>query len=776
MPELAHADTPTVLIVDDDDEGRVTLGWVLQAHGFAVREAPTAAHALRSVREGPDLVVLDVVLPDQNGFEVCRRIKADPVTAATPVLMLSGRAVEPEDRVRGLDGGADAFLTKPAEPAVLVAHARALLRVRRAEEELRRSEARWRAVAERAFDGVALAAADGTVLYASPSSLSILGYVPAELIGRNVLRELVHPDDRPTVWDGFVRQQSSPGSTVTATYRLRHKDGSWRWVEIRRTNLLDDPDVGALVTNLRDVTDQRAAQEAHALLACIVESSEDAIVSIDLGGHILTWNPAAERLFGYPAAEVVGRPVEVLTPPGHRADTRGTVERVRRGERIAPYEAVRVRKDGREVRVAVTASAVRSPDGRVIALAATYRDVTERARMEAALRESEERFRQAQKMEAVGRLAGGVAHDFNNLLTVINGFSELLAESLPAGDPGRDLAGEVRRAGERAAGLTRQLLAFSRQQVLAPRVLDLNAVVTDLGRLLRRLLGEDVELATDLMPGLWPVRADPGQVEQVVVNLAVNARDAMPTGGRLTVGTRNVTLGEADTGGDPELRPGDYVLLSVSDTGVGMTDDVKARAFDPFFTTKEQGKGTGLGLATVHGIVRQTGGHVEVESEPGRGSTFRVYLPRTDGSAEAGTRGAGPGDLPRGTETVLVAEDEPAVRALTCRVLRGCGYAVLEAGGAGEAARAAGAHPGPIHLLVTDVVMPGVGGRQLAELLRADRPGLRVLYLSGYTDDAVVRHGVYHDRVHFLPKPFAPAELARKVREVLDSQPGGGPV
>jgi CheY-like chemotaxis protein len=358
-------------------------------------------------------------------------------------------------------------------------------------------------------------------------------------------------------------------------------------------------------------------------------------------------------------------------------------------------------------------------------------------------------------MEAVGRLAGGIAHEFNNLLTVINGYAALLLQDLGATAPATEPAHAILKAGERAAGLTRQLLTFSRKQIVAPRVFDLNAVVTDTEALLRRLIGEDVLLTKDLQAGLGAVRADPTQVQQVVLNLAVNARDAMPDGGRLSIATRDA---------------GEYVLLTVTDTGCGMTDEVQAHLFEPFFTTKGPGKGTGLGLSTVYGIVKQSGGHIEVESQPGMGTTVRVHLPRGD-EAPAEEKPPGDGLPPRGTETVLLAEDEDEVRALVRQVLQGGGYAVLEARDGAEALAVATRYGGPIDLLVTDVVMPGVDGRGLAERLSGRYPRLKVLYLSGYTDDAVVRRGVSQEEAHFLQKPFSPAVLARKVREVLDAPP-----
>jgi len=474
--------------------------------------------------------------------------------------------------------------------------------------------------------------------------------------------------------------------------------------------------------------------------------------------RILAVNDAAITRYGYSEREFLERTIRDIRSPDDQA--RLDEELGRRPDEGAVRTGVRHRaKDGKLFEVDLVTRPLEFAGRRARLILA--HDVT-------AQRQLEEQLRQSQKMEAVGQLAGGIAHDFNNLLTAILGSTQLLLNNMPSGDPRREDAEEVRHAGLRAAELTRQLLAFSRRQVLAPKVLELNVVVGNMDRMLRRLLGEDVELVTSLDPTAGAVNADPGQLEQVLLNLAVNARDAMPGGGRLSIETTRLALHEEHLERRHRLPPGDYACLVVTDTGVGMDEATQAHLFEPFFTTKEVGKGTGLGLATVYGIVKQSGGYIWVYSEPRRGTTVKVYLPRVPGASEAPAP-APPARAARGgNETVLLVEDAAPVRALARRSLEACGYRVLDASDGPSALELSARHAAGIDLLVTDVVMPGMSGRELAERLAPQRPEMKVLYTSGYTDDAMVRQGVLNAGVAFLQKPFVPDMLARKVREVLD--------
>jgi signal transduction histidine kinase len=459
---------------------------------------------------------------------------------------------------------------------------------------------------------------------------------------------------------------------------------------------------------------------------------------------------------------------EIYIVPGERE---ALISRYQRDESPHRQEVRWKRKDGKPMWIELDARAVLSPDGATRYFEGFVHDVTQRKRGEEEKRRLEEQLTQAQKMEAVGQLAGGIAHDFNNLLTAISGYSELLLSELPPEDLRRSHAEEIRKAGERAASLTQQLLAFSRRQVLEPKILDVNTVVSDIERMLRRLIGEHIDLKARKAADLWKVRADPGQIEQAILNLVLNARDAMPSGGTLAIETSNADLDEAFSLSHVPTPPGPYVCVAVTDTGIGISDEIKARLFEPFFTTKERGKGTGLGLSTTYGIVKQSGGYLWCDSEVGRGTTFRVFLPRVEEPVSQVAERKAPAPLHPGDETVLLVEDEPEVRSLVQRILKTQGYTVVTAANPDEAVAVAREFKGTIQLMVTDVVMPGMSGLQLAERLQPTRPAMRVLFVSGYTDDAMGPQGILEPGRAFLQKPFTPVALARKVREILDSDP-----
>jgi signal transduction histidine kinase/CheY-like chemotaxis protein len=452
--------------------------------------------------------------------------------------------------------------------------------------------------------------------------------------------------------------------------------------------------------------------------------------------------------------------IQHFIPAGHRAQASVAFEELLGGEDHSHFTNPLVTKAGEERLISWHNTVLRDAQNKPIGTLSIGEDITEHARLEAQLRQS-------QKMEAVGRLAGGIAHDFNNLLTVILGTTELLLTEAESSDPLHEDLAEIKSAGERAAGLTRQLLAFSRQQLLEPRVIDLNVLITNIERMLGRIIGEDVQLRALPAEGLGSVIADPGQIEQVLLNLAVNSRDAMPQGGTLTIETGNAELDEDYAHAHVPVTPGRYVMLAVTDTGTGMDAATRARIFDPFFTTKPTGKGTGLGLATVYGIVKQSGGVIWLYSEPGRGTTFKIYLPRVDEPAASHEPTKAPASL-TGSETILSVEDDEAVRMITRRMLEKRGYRVLSADGGQEALRIAREHEGTISLLITDVVMPEMSGRVLAEQLQSVLPTIKVLFVSGYTDEAIVQHGVLAEGVNFLQKPFTADTIVRKVRQILD--------
>jgi PAS domain S-box-containing protein len=502
-------------------------------------------------------------------------------------------------------------------------------------------------------------------------------------------------------------------------------------------------------------------QKSGQLVTALLESASQAIVSIDRGGRIMLANRRAEEIFGYTREELLGARIELLLPESKRAthsrDRDDYFTRPRARPMGIGMDLAGRRKDGSEVPVEVSLSYVEIDEG-TFAIAFVS-DISQRKYLE-------EQLLHAQKMEAVGRLAGGVAHDFNNMLTVISGYNRMILDELSTMDPLRGYAEEILKAADRAAALTNQLLAFSRRQIMQPRVINVNAVLILTQKMLRRLIGEDVDLVLNLGVNVGNIKADPGHVEQAIVNLAVNARDAMPLGGSLTIETADVVLDETYARTHLGVKPGEFTMIAVSDTGHGMDAETRRHIFEPFFTTKEKGKGTGLGLATVYGMIKQTGGDIWVYSEPGHGSTFKLYFPRVSEPLSEGAGDAAPARH-SGGETILVVEDEKAVRELTVRILQQLGYTILTASSGAEALELCRTHGGHIDLLLTDVVMPNMSGRQLADQMRASRPKTKILFLSGYTENTVVHHGVLDAGVDFLPKPFSRENLSKKLREVL---------
>jgi PAS domain S-box-containing protein len=559
---------------------------------------------------------------------------------------------------------------------------------------------------------------------------------------------------------------------VIATRRIEESDvhilttfGQDRWLTVRMS-LFKSKDEDLLLLIANDVSLRKRAEEGRERLVAILDATPDFVAIGDLEGRLLYLNTSGRGMLGLEAdQDLSGLRVADGHPDWARRQVLeiGIPTAVRDGSWQGMGSLLD--REGREIPLSQVILAHKGPDGQVAFLSTIMRDLREQRALEAQLQQS-------QRLEAVGRLAGGVAHDFNNLLTVITGYGEMMRREIPEGNPARPRLEEVIKAGERAAGLTRQLLAFSRKQVMQPKLLDLNSVVQELKKMLDRVVGEDVDINVQTASDLGTVKADPTQIEQVIMNLVVNARDAMPNGGHLTIETANTEIDDTYAASHPPAVPGRFVMLAVSDTGVGIDAETQRRIFEPFFTTKPDGKGSGLGLATVYGIVKQSGGYIWIYSEVGQGTTFKIYLPRVDEACAVDGPAAAVVDAPRGDETVLVVEDMENVREMIRQVLEESGYTVLLAAHGEEALALVRERRSPIHLLLTDVVLPKLGGRGLAEQMLALRPGTPVLYMSGYTNGAVTHGGALDEGIALIEKPFTPARLAHAVRKALDSPKG----
>jgi two-component system cell cycle sensor histidine kinase/response regulator CckA len=825
-----------ILAVEDSPTQAEKVRLTLEGEGFEVETALDGQEGREKLEASNfDLVVSDVLMPRLSGYELCRWMKSDARTKEIPVILLTALN-DPMDIIQALEAGADNFISKPYEPDYLVARVRNVLestrlRVKgefsvnvemifmgrrftigsgkqqilalllsafedmvRTNHELRATQAELTATKEKleeyalklegrvqaseemyatlmrqASDAIVLFDEEGVVLEANLKAAALVGRPVSEIVGRRAT-DFITAAQRAGV-RYLLDDLAAERSVRPMDFVVERPDGSTVETEASMSRV-EVQGRKVIFGLLRDVTEKRQAAEA-------LRESEAELKEAQRVAHVGSWSWVvetntvtwSEEIFRIAGRDPTGRAPNysrehlMLYTPESLARLQPLVERaIRTGE---PYEVDLevIRPDGTTRWIAAIAEVRRDAKGQIVGLRGTSEDITEQRRLQAQLLH-------AQKMEAVGRLAGGVAHDFNNILTVIGGYNEMLTKALPVGEPAHQQATEIGLAARRAAALTRQLLTFSRKQVLELKVLDVNTIVNGILELLSRLLGEDVEIVLKLQKGLGLVKADPGQIEQVIMNLAVNARDAMPHGGKLILETQDVDLDESYQRTHPSVVAGPYVLLAASDTGCGMTPETMSHIFEPFFTTKAVGKGTGLGLSTTFGIVKQSGGDVGVYSVPGEGSTFKIYLPRM-------SSGTGEHDLAwsptiiraRTGETVLMVEDDEAVGRLTQSMLGDLGYEVLAAARGEEALEIAAHHPHPIDLLLTDMLMPGMRGPEVASRLLALRPETRVVFMSGYAEELVLNHAAVQGTAVFLQKPFTSSSLGTKLREALDAAP-----
>ena len=739
---------------------------------FASRRVDSREDFLRELEDfRPDLILSDYTLPRFDGMTALSLARER--APSIPFLIVTG-SVNEETAVGCMKAGATDYLLKsnlarigPAIQAALE-RARAHTQKTQAESALAASERRFRSLVQNSSDLVIILSPDGTILYASDSAERIVGYSPGDLVGNSLLSYLDSGDVR-TVRGLLQNANGKASGTGPVEFSLRRADGSPVWLEAVGTNLLNDATIRGIVLNARDVSERkradRALRESEERYRDLFDNASDLVCMATPDGSLLYVNQAWKAGTGYGNEEIGRMQLLDLVHPDSRPYYTEVLERVLLGERLDHVEFVFVPKAGTPITVEGNLSCT-FKDGQPSMVRGIYRDITERKKVE-------EHLRRAERMQAAGKLAGGVAHEVNNMMTGVIGFSEFLLRSLEEGDDRRADVEEIIKAGTRAADVTRQLLAFTRQQFLQPQVLEVNAVVRDMEKMLRQSLGEDHVLELQLSPDAGQLRADRGQLEQVLINLVFNSRDATAHHGRVSIQTAPAIWDEvyAQRHSGVALPLGSYVMLAVSDTGCGMEPEVQARIFEPFFTTKAIGQGTGLGLSTVYGIVKQSGGFVWVYSEPDEGSVFKIYLP----AAQALPPEEPPGETQvtpeGGSETILVIEDEDVVRNLASRGLRDHGYSVVEARNGVQALVYIKQHPGAVDLVISDVVMPEMGGRELGDSLAQVEPGLLVLFMSGYTGEDVVQRGLLDPGAPFQQKPFTPAGLATKVRAMLDQHP-----
>jgi PAS domain S-box-containing protein len=765
---VAHP-LPTILFVDDEPANRKSLACVFRQEGFEVREAATGQEALRLAAEQPDVIILDVNLPDMSGFDVCRRIKAHPATTSIPVVHISAQFIHGVDRVRGLNGGAESCLIKPVEPQEILAEVKTLLRVHQAEEEARAQARQWQTTFDALSDAVCLVSPAGLVLRGNRALADLLDRPLADILGQS-LAQLVRDVFGP-VLDPLLSDQGLALGRQEAELLLKG-----RWFRVTMDPVVEErQSMGGRVVLLADVTEgklatlersrlfrERAQLADH--LRLLLESTAEGIFGVDLEGRCTFINRAGAAMFGYTPEAVVGQSAHALIHHSHAdrspypKDQCPIHQTLRTGRGCRVDHEVLWRHDGTSFPAEYSSYPVHE-EGVIRGAVIIVQDSTERRRLE-------DRLIRSQKLEALGKLAGAVAHDFNNLLTPITAGLSVLLTGRSKEDPDHELLATMETASWRAAELVHQLLSFSRQTHLTLRPVNLNEAIKETVGLLRRTLDPRITIETAGDPNLWPVRADPGRINQVLLNLCLNARDAMGEGGRLRLETVNVNLTEADVRTRLEARAGAFVRLRVSDTGQGIPAEILPQIFEPFFTTKGPGQGTGLGLAVVFGIIQQHGGWIECDSVLGQGTRFDLFLPRWSVTLLP-AQTSPPPPAQGGHETILVVDDDALVRSLSRNILEAYGYRVLVAEDGLEGLEIYQRQPEGIDLVVLDMTMPRLSGRDTLDRLRQINPGVRVLLASGYPGAEKGEVGAA-EAAGFISKPYRAQHLARMVRLVLD--------
>ena len=753
-----------LVLVIENNSSPYNLTVILKQAGYLVLSADSFETALDIIRtRKPVLLICNDALDRSNSVKICIEICSVPEINLPPVCLAGRETVYANQVHLRLETCASEYIETPVEPLKFIKTITSLIEGRRTEDSLEQKDVIFRSLIENITDIITIISPDGFILYESPSVERILGRKPIDASDANAF-DFVHPDDRQKVVD-YICNSDQDAVAKGVEYRIRHEDGSWRTLHsVGRFNKSIFK-TKTIVFTSRDVTERKLLTER---LQVALEKSRMVWWEWNiLKNEIITSNNFVE-IYGSPKFNDPYIGFKLIHPADEKAH-RTRVETVAGagGTYHSEYRVSR-QDNGNTVWIEETATAIFNDKNEIERLVGISFDVSERKESEESLLKSEEHLGQSQRLESIGRLAGGIAHDFNNMLTAINGYSELILRELKEDGSIRQKVLEIKKAGERSAALTQQLLAFSRRQILKPQRLDLNHVISDMSVLLRRLIGEHIGLYIELDENECRVEADPGQLSQVIMNLAVNARDAMPKGGNLKIKTENVYLDEKYAAKHIPTVPGNYVLLSVKDTGIGVDDETIEHLFEPFYTTKEKGSGTGLGLATVYGIVKQSGGYIWVESEPDKGASFDIYLPQVKGQLKISSEKIKVETDLTGSETILLVEDEEAVRELTVKILEIYGYTVIYANDGVEAFEIFNKSQKKISLLITDIVMPRMSGRDLAEKIKTLNPEISVLYSSGYSDDRNMMNGAAEKRIDFINKPFTPEDLARKVRQLLD--------